>query len=59
MALAKWAANAYLSPEDELRLSLRGELPAEYEREPPFEIVCPPPDISPFAVREDDEPEGE
>jgi hypothetical protein len=57
--LAKWAARAYLSPQDELLLTLQGALPKEYQREPPFEIVCPPAEISPFAIREDGEPEGE
>jgi hypothetical protein len=57
--LAKWAAGAYLSPEDELHLSLAGALPDEYEREPPFELLCPPPTLSPFAIREDEEGEGE
>jgi large subunit ribosomal protein L3 len=93
--LAKWAANAYLSPLDELELQLKGALPkgaragqaapplslplppcsppphthphthpphppapiAEYEREPPFEIVMPPPAISPFAIQENEEGE--
>ena len=29
----------------------------DYETEAPFEILMPPPDISPFAIKEDDEPE--
>ncbi len=60
-ALAMWSAGAYLGPEDEMRLALEngGTLPAGYIKEPPFEIVCPPPEISPFAMREDGEPEGE
>ena len=57
LALAKWAAGAYLSPADELRLSLEGALPPEYEREPPFELRAPATAVSPFAIREDDEPE--
>lgn len=57
LALAKWAAGAYLSPEDELRLTLQGALPKEYEREPAYEIVCAPATISPFAIREDEEGE--
>lgn len=58
-ALARWAAGAYLSPQDELHLFLKGALPPDYEREPPFELVCAPPEINPFAVPEHGEGDGE
>lgn len=70
--LAKWASNAYLSPEDSFQLELLTskdtklnisvppqllELAGKYEKEPPYEIVMEPSTINPFTIREDDEPE--
>lgn len=70
--LAKWASNAYLSPEEAFHLELLTskesklnvdvpsellELAKKYEKEPPYEIVMTPPSINPFSIREDDEPE--
>ncbi len=56
-ALAMWAAGAYLPPTEEAYLAQIGGLPAGYQREPPTELVAPPPAVDPFAIPENDEPE--
>lgn len=71
-SLAKWASNAYLSPDDAFHLELLTskdskintplppqlfELAKKYEKEPPYEIVMEPSAINPFTIRDDDEPE--
>lgn len=55
--LAKWRAGLYLSPADEALLAAAGALPADYEREPPFELVMPPAAVNPFSIPENDDAE--
>ena len=55
--LIKWTMNSYLSPTEEHYLLQQGSLPANYEREPPYELIAPPPTVDPFSIPENDEPE--
>lgn len=55
--LVKWSLNTYLTPTEEAYLAQQGLLPNNYEREPPYELIAPPPMIDPFAIPENDEPE--
>jgi large subunit ribosomal protein L3 len=57
LALAKWAAGAYLAPDEEAYLAQKNALPAGYEREPPFEYIAAPSEVDPFAIPENDDAE--
>lgn len=52
-----WATGAYLPPEQEHALEAIGALPAEYQREPAYELVREPPAIDPFGIPENEEAE--
>ncbi len=59
-ALAAWGeAGAYLGPAEEAYLAAAGLLPPGYAREPPREFIVAPPEVDPFAIPENDEPEAQ
>ena len=38
-----------------MRLAALGSLPPEYEREPPYELLCAPAEKSPFSMPDEEE----
>lgn len=55
--LEKWHSETYYAPMELQRLSDIGELPRNYEPEPPFELIVPPPETDPFSIPTKGEPE--
>jgi hypothetical protein len=55
--LALWSAGAFANPIEEAHFEAMGL--KGYAKQPPFEYVVEPPTVDPFAIPENDEPEGQ